>query len=137
MQKFIVLFIQLFIFRIAVAPHITAHPQNATPPEGQNVTLSCNATGDPAPLIFWIKGGSIITKSGNPRISFEADNKTLTIRNVSRNDSGQYRCVANNSAGEAISSAATLNVQCKYSTFLRPPYCFHFEPAEDGVDAQH
>ena len=100
------------------------------------MTLSCNATGDPAPLIVWTKGGSIISKSGNPRISFKGDNKTLTITNVSRNDSGQYRCVANNSAGEAISSAATLNVQCKYSNFLRPPYCFHFEPTKEGLDAQ-
>ena len=99
------------------------------------MTLSCNASGDPAPLKFWTKGGSIISKRGNPRIRFEAGNKTLTITNVNRNDSGQYRCVANSSAGEVISSAATMNVKCKYSNFLRPPYCFHSEPAEDGLDA--
>ena len=101
-----------FIFCIAVAPQITVHPQNATTTEGENVTLSCNATGDPAPLVYWTKSGSIISISSGPRISFGADNKTLTIMNVSRGDSGQYRCVANNSAGENISITATLDVQC-------------------------
>ena len=85
-----------------------------TASEGANATFSCNATGDPAPTISWTKGGSLINTSGDSRISFGADNKTLTITNVSRADSGQYRCVANNSVGnETTSDTATLDVQCK------------------------
>ena len=77
------------------------------------MTLSCNATGNPVPVISWTKYGSPI--SNNSRVSSLQDNKQLTITNVDRKDSGQYRCVASNSLGNDTSSAATVNVQCKYS----------------------
>ena len=126
-----------FFFAIEVAPQITAHPRSTTKTEGQNVILSCNATGDPALLIFWTKSGSIIsTSSGDSRISFGADNKTLAIMNVTRADSGQYRCMANSSAGEIIYNAATLNVQCKYSKLLLRVSYFHFQAFQDGLGAQ-
>ena len=78
------------------------------------MTLSCNASGDPVPTVSWTKYGSIISASGDSRISFWADNKELNIANVSTADEGEYRCVANNSLGNASSSAAFLNVQCKF-----------------------
>ena len=59
-----------------------------------------------------------ISASGDSRISFGADNKELNIANVSRADEGEYRCVANNSLGNASSNAAFLNVQRKYSLTL-------------------
>jgi len=76
------------------------------------VTLSCNATGNPEPTISWNRDGSPVDTSG--RINFSDDKKQLTITNVSRTDSGEYRCVASNSLGNATSNAATLDVQCKY-----------------------
>ena len=42
------------------------------------------------------------------------DKKELTITNVSRTDSGEYRCVAKNSVGSETSNAAKLDVQRKY-----------------------
>ena len=81
------------------------------------MTLSCNATGNPTPSISWTKDGSAIN---SPRISLLSDSKQLTITNVNRDDSGDYRCVANNSIGAVVTSdAATMDVQCKYSGFLR------------------
>ena len=77
------------------------------------MTLSCNATGNPAPKISWIIGGSPV--SSNSGISFSADNKQLTITNVSRTDSGEYRCVASNSLGNDTTSPAKLDVQCKWN----------------------
>ena len=79
------------------------------------VTLSCNASGDPVPTISWTRDATIISTSGDSRISFGAENKELTITNVSRADEGEYRCEANNSLGNATSNAAFLNVQCKFS----------------------
>ena len=93
-------------------PEITAHPQNVEVREGNNVTLSCNATGNPEPTISWTKDGSPI--NSNSRNSFSADNKQLTITNVNRTDSGEYRCVASNSVGKKTSNAATVDVKCKY-----------------------
>ena len=80
------------------------------------MTLSCNAIGNPTPSISWTKDGSAVNSL---RISLSSDNTQLTITNVNRSDSGQYRCVAYNSIGDAVTSdAATLDVQRKYSGFL-------------------
>ena len=98
------------------------------------MSFSCNATGDPAPAISWTKDGSLISSSGDSRISFGEDNKKLTITNVSRDDSGQYRCVANNSVGnETTSDAATLDVQCKNSGLY---FSFRFEAIMGRRSAQ-
>ena len=96
-------------------PQFTTHPQNATKTAGDNVTFSCDASGNPVPTFSWNKDGSPVNTSANPRITFSADEKQLTITNVNQADSGsQYQCVANNSIGQAITSnAASLNVQCK------------------------
>ena len=94
-------------------PEFTSHPENQTVEEGKNVTLSCNAIGNPVPSLSWTVDGSPVN---NPRISLSSDNKLLTITNVNRTDSGhQYRCLADNMViGTVVSNAATLNVQCKY-----------------------
>ena len=99
-------------FRKTDKPDITTHPQNKTKKEGENVTLSCDASGNPFSTTFsWTVNGFAVTVGG--RISLSHNNKQLTISNVTRRDSGQYRCVATNSVGSVTSNAATLNVQCK------------------------
>ena len=117
----------MFYFLITVELGITTHPQNATVTEGENVTLSCNASGDPVPSISWTKNGSAISTSGDPRISFGVDNKQMTITNVSRSDSGRYRCEANNSNGTVTSNAATLEIQCKKTGLLLKSWNFNVE----------
>ena len=97
---------------------ISTHPQNTTDKEGATVTLSCNVTGNPTPTITWLKNGSPINTSGNSRISFTEQNAKLIITKVSREDSGEYQCVANNSLGNVTSRAATLDVQCKFTVCL-------------------
>ena len=78
------------------------------------MTLSCNnVDGQPEPTISWTKDGSPLNTSGNSRISISDDKKQLNIINVRRTDSGEYRCVANNSLGNVSSTASTLSVQCK------------------------
>lgn len=102
-----------FCFLIIVALVITTQPQVEPVTEGDNVTLSCNASGDPLPTITWTRDGSVLNSSV-PRINLGAESRELTITNISRADSGEYRCVANNSEGTNISHAATLDVQCKF-----------------------
>ena len=91
-------------------PKINVHPESQIKPEGSNLTLSCSADGNPVPTISWTKDGSPI--SSNPRISFSADNQQLTIKDVRRTYSGEYRCVAHNRLGNETSKAATLDIQC-------------------------
>ena len=102
---------------VADQPKIDAHPQNTTKAEGDNVTLSCNATGNPVLAISWTRNGSLLITSG--RISFSDDNKQLTITSVDRTDGGEYQCVAKNNVGRDTSNAATLNVKCKIGGFLK------------------
>ena len=110
------LFVCLFIVR--VAPQITTQSQVGSVIEGDNVTLSCNASGNPIPAITWTRDGSLIS-SGNQRISFQAGNRQLTITNVNRTDDGEYQCVADNSEGNDTSDVITLNVKCKYTSSVQ------------------
>ena len=93
-------------------PEIATHPQNITTREGQNVTLYCNATGNPVPTISWYKNGYPINNSFSTILS--PSHEQLTIRNVNRIDSGDdYTCQAKNIVGTDTSNASTINVQCK------------------------
>ena len=101
------------MFLIIVAPLITTQPRGGPVTEGDNVTLSCNASGNPVPTITWTRNGSVLISSV-PRISFRAESRELTITTIDTADSGEYQCVANNSVGNDTSDAATIDVQCKY-----------------------
>ena len=102
-------------FLIIVPPQISTQPQGRPVTEGHNVNLFCNAIGNPVPTITWTGNGLVLTSSV-PRISFGAESKELTITSINRADSGEYRCVANNSEGNVTSDAATLDVQCEYTS---------------------
>ena len=94
-------------------PKISVRPQVKTTTEGDTVTLSCNTTGNPVPTISWTINGSPVDTTDNPRISFSRGKQQLTITNVSRTDSGEYRCAASNSLGNDTSNTTSLDVQCK------------------------
>ena len=71
--------------------------------EGRNVTKECNVTAGTPPLnVSWknVKTGQV-TKE-----------KLLTIIRIRRNQSGEYRCIANNTCGNE-STTMFINVQCK------------------------
>ena len=99
-------------FKIADKPEITSHRESEDIKEGGNVTFSCNSTANPLPTTLWTKDESPITNDS--RIIFSVVNKVLTITNVNRNDSGEYRCVASNKLGNDTSKAAQLNVECEF-----------------------
>ena len=99
-------------------PEFTAHPQSQTLVEGSSVIFPSDANGVSEPIFSWTKDGSSVT--ANNRISLSADNKQLSLTNVNRTDSGEYRCLAANSVGTVNSNAATLTVHCKktFTDFL-------------------
>ena len=89
--------------------------------QGSSVAFSTDANGVPEPTFSWTKDGSAVTADN--RISFSADNKQLSLTNVNKTDSGEYRCLAANSVGTVKSNAATLTVPCKktFTHFLLKP----------------
>ena len=99
-------------FKIADKPEITSNPKSVEIKEGGNVTFSCNYTANPLPITSWTKDESPITNDS--RTSYSVVNKVLTIMNVNRKDSGEYRCVASNKLGNDTSEAAELNVKCEF-----------------------
>ena len=101
-------------FPFSDKPAFATHPQSQTVREGDNVTLFCNATGNPEPSISWTIDGLTVNITVHFRISFTSDDKELTVKNVNRTDSHhQYRCQASNSIETITSGAASLNVQCE------------------------
>ena len=96
-------------------PDVSVHLQNKTKVEGDNVTFTCNATGNSAPTFNWTKDGSVLTTGS--KISLSSDGKQLTITNVTREDSGQYVCEATNNVTTVQSNSATLNVKCKITYY--------------------
>ena len=102
-----------FSFFFTDQPEIITHPKNVTIEERLLMTLFCNATGNPPPTISWTKDGSPLTKTQG--IIFTGENETLSIANITRSESGNYRCVTRNSLGNDTSNAAKVDVLCKCS----------------------
>ncbi|XP_068686462.1 hemicentin-1-like isoform X2 [Montipora foliosa] len=70
--------------------------------EGSSATLYCNATGNPAPSIAWIRAGTgkVVSRSGR-----------LHIAVINRNESDLYECHAWNGIGNNDNESCTIDVQ--------------------------
>ena len=89
------------------APAITTHPSSQTVNEGATVTLTGAASGSPSPTYQWRKDGNPLTNGG---VVSGATTTTLTLTGVTTSDAGSYTLMATNTAGSAISNAATITV---------------------------
>ena len=70
---------------------ITRKPSSVIVEEGQNVSLVCQATGQPTPTVTWRKLYGNVMKN-----RFKNDNLKMTILNVMKEDGGEYVCSAKN-----------------------------------------
>jgi alpha-tubulin suppressor-like RCC1 family protein len=100
------------------APAVTKQPLSATVEEGQNATFEAAASGVPAPSVKW----EVSTNGGGTWTAVAgATSSQLKVLGATTSESGhQYRAAFKNSAGEAISKAATLTVQRVPSVTLQP-----------------
>ena len=88
------------------------------------VTMNCKAAGNPEPEIEWYRDGSLVrtapTDPQSHRILLP-DGSLFFLRAMQskkEQDSGTYWCIASNSHGVARSKNATLEIACKYHTFI-------------------
>lgn len=77
--------------------------------EGGNITLTCNVSGVPYPLIRWTRIGQSTVLS---------QNSSFTVVNVRRpgnpNNLIQYQCTASNGVESPATAIANVTVHCKY-----------------------
>uniref|UniRef100_A0A8C3L4C8 Roundabout guidance receptor 2 n=1 Tax=Chrysolophus pictus TaxID=9089 RepID=A0A8C3L4C8_CHRPC len=84
-------------------PIILQGPINQTLAVDGTALLKCKATGDPLPVISWLKEGFTFL-GRDPRTSIQ-DQGTLQIKTLRLSDTGTYTCVATSSSGETSWSA--------------------------------
>jgi len=80
---------------------IESSPVNQVIVERSNVTLHCNATGNPTPNITW-------TKDGSSTVLYQGE--AYSIVNIQRQAAGEYTCTAWNGVGERKNVSATVTV---------------------------
>ena len=56
----------------------------------QNITVRCQATGDPQPRVMWMKENGALP-SGRSKVRVDG---TMEMWNLKKEDSGKYTCVA-------------------------------------------
>jgi len=81
-------------------------------------SIICTATGCPEPVVEWLNSdgsvvdeNTLVTKNIITAVTGDLYNVSVSMT-VSRNDAGNYTCIANNSAGDDIRTI-TVTVPCK------------------------
>uniref|UniRef100_A0A915HN40 Roundabout n=1 Tax=Romanomermis culicivorax TaxID=13658 RepID=A0A915HN40_ROMCU len=103
-------------------PSFTVKPTDQVTEEGSQVTLKCEAIGNPTPAKFWSKDGQQDLMfpghwSSNNRLEVTIEGN-LKINNVQISDEGQYVCSALNAAG---SNSAKASLKVTGGTLLQHP----------------
>ena len=105
-----------------VPPKFTEGPKNETFYQlyGTSVTIPCKASGVPTPKVTWMKGGvAMVAGQWSDKVTVTDDGSTLKFTEVTKKESGEYKCVASNLA-TTVWSTASVKVYCKifeYSNF--------------------
>lgn len=84
--------------------------KNTNVTEGESVTLECQISGYPTPVIMWFREDYKIESSIDFQISYENGIAQLVIREAFAEDSGRFTCTATNEAG-TVSTSCYLLVQ--------------------------
>ncbi|XP_029702398.1 immunoglobulin superfamily DCC subclass member 4 isoform X2 [Takifugu rubripes] len=87
---------------VPAPPLIVQPPETASLSRGNTARFVCNSTGEPSPVLHWLKDGQPIksfrrVKSQSPGI--------LLINQLALEDAGYYQCIADNGLGTACATA--------------------------------
>ena len=88
----------LHFVAFVVPPKITTQQEIVTVGLGETLTISCQATGFPAPTITWKKDRGQGALNTRP-YSFSNNRGNLHINSTREGDSGIYSCIASNMVG--------------------------------------
>lgn len=96
--------------------------KNVTVTEGESVTLECQISGQPTPVVMWFREDYQIESSIDFQISYKDGIARMLIREAFAEDSGRFSCTATNEAGTISTSCYLLvkgNGFMKRSFFLK------------------
>lgn len=92
-------------------PVVTADPTDQRACPGDDITLSFELTGVEPYAIEWIKDGNVFDETTTP---------TLTLEDVTSDDSGAYRARITNACGMVTSAAAQVSVDALPKILTQP-----------------
>ncbi|MED6274351.1 hypothetical protein CHARACLAT_015554, partial [Characodon lateralis] len=104
--------------KVFVKPKITYIVNRTVSEMEEQVTFTCEASGDPTPTISWSYGEQVFAEGdqspdGNVVVRSDARVSSLTLKYVKYTDAGQYLCTARSAIGEDEQNAY-LEVRCEY-----------------------
>ena len=101
----------VIVWLLLVPTYITGIRGEPTVLQGDNLQLTCEASGLPEPNITWTKekpgnqGNTVVVQEG----------KLLTITDINRTDAGDYTCTAYNGFGKLESRTVYVIVTSEYA----------------------
>ncbi|MFZ1530367.1 MAG: LamG-like jellyroll fold domain-containing protein, partial [Ferruginibacter sp.] len=89
-------------------PSVTTQPQSQSICNGETITFSSAASGDPVLAVYW----QVSTDNGNNWTTIPGETNSSLSFNAATADNGkQYRAIWTNTAGSDTSNIATLSIQ--------------------------
>ena len=113
----------LYLSFCIVPPTILLSPvSSVTVSAGEDISISCNATGEPPPDITWLKDDALITTDNEGTsiinmLSNSVSSSSLTIVDVTLLTAGIYYCNASNDVVTVIwisSDESDVRILCKF-----------------------
>ncbi|RVE61151.1 hypothetical protein OJAV_G00167850 [Oryzias javanicus] len=108
-----------------VPPTVVSGLKNTNVTEGESVTLECQITGHPTPIIMWFREDYKFESSTDFQMSYENGFARLVIREAFAEDSGRFTCTATNAAG-------TVNTSCYLLVRVSEEIESRQEPGDDA-----
>ena len=98
-------------------------PRNQTRKAGEQAVLECHTRARPDNVtVQWLRDGVEVTRLAELRGRLkQADNGSLVLNGLHRDDQGRYTCQASNGIGTAQRASAFLQVHCEYRASRGPP----------------
>ena len=101
------------VWCVADAPKVTVAPRDQRVADNGIVSFFCKASGNPAPEVYWRKGGRRVSP-GRQRYSTlnMPHGSVLRIEPVkaAKDDNHAVECVADNGIGDPATASAQLNI---------------------------
>ena len=110
-------FFTSFFFPVVRRPVFSIHPKSISANLNEGVaiiTLSCEASGFPPPVIGWLQNNSTV-KSGTVIQNRSISTLKLVLTEITE-ESAEYRCVASNLMGSTVSTGAMVTILTRNPT---------------------